>query len=163
MFGASKLLGRIVVAVAATGALLLGSVGTAAAADNRAQAAPGFVVSRFTVYVLTGNQSYAGTDATVHLKVYGCDGTFADWVNLDNSQNNFEVGKFDSFGSFNWDLNGVCTITLAKYANGSDWQMVYTNIYDEVTGQTWHCPALNASDGYFGSGRVHKSFACRAL
>lgn len=156
MYGASKLLGRIAVAVVAAGALLWGSAGAA-------QAAPSFVQSRFMVYSQTGIQSYAGTDATVHLKVGGCDGTQSPWVNLDNSEDNFESGKFDRFGPFIWNLNGVCGISLVKYANGSDWQMVYTDIYDTVTGQMYRCAALSASDGYFGSGRVGKSFDCRAL
>ena len=157
MYGASKLLGRIVVAVAARGALLWGSVGTAAAAP-----AP-LVQSRFNVYVQTGIQSYAGTDATIHLKVFGCDNTSSPYVNLDNSEDNFETGKFDRFGPFYWDLNGVCQISLVKYANGSDWQMVYTDIYDTVTGQMYRCQPVSVSDGYFSSGRVAKYFGCRSL
>jgi hypothetical protein len=146
---------RLLIALTAAVAMLLGSAGTAAADPGTARA-----VSRFNIEVQTGWQNWAGTDATVHAKVYGCDDTSGPFVNLDSSADDFEPGSFRRYGYWNWDLNGVCQLAIVKYANGSDWQVDYANVVDGVTGAIYRCLAADGSGGYFPDEKQWKYFWC---
>lgn len=51
---------------------------------------------KYEVKVLTGNATYAGTDAKVYIKIFGENGTARE-VELNNGQDSFEKGQTDKF------------------------------------------------------------------
>ena len=53
-------------------------------------------MNTYSVNVFTGNKRGAGTDATVHITMFGDQGDSGQMV-LDNDKNNFERGKKDTF------------------------------------------------------------------
>jgi PLAT/LH2 domain len=114
---------------------------TAAAAAAVKAAPVTQAVRRYQIITQTAWDSWAGTDATVRIKVYGFAAESPGYVNLDNSDDNFEPGKTDVFDNFQWnDLGGVDFIGVYKGNNGSDWKLLYVDVRDTITGITYHCP-----------------------
>ena len=54
------------------------------------------IVNAYTVHCFTGDKRYAGTDANVHVTLFGEKGDSGQLI-LDNKKNNFERGKKDTF------------------------------------------------------------------
>jgi hypothetical protein len=110
-------------------------------------------VKRYHIITRTADEFWAGTDATVRIKVYGFAATSPGYVNLDNSDDNFEAGHTDVFGPFSWDdLGGVDFIGVFKGNNGSDWHLSYVDVYDQLNNVTSHCPtSTDPSNGYYPS------------
>ena len=48
---------------------------------------------KYNIKVYTGDVDFAGTDANVHIILYGKKGDSGKPWNLDNSKNNFEKGR----------------------------------------------------------------------
>ncbi len=72
-----------------------GLKGLLAAALLVVSAAPAFAVP-YTIEVRTGNVEYAGTDANVCMRIYGTEGTTAEFQ-IDDQNDNFERGRLDRF------------------------------------------------------------------
>jgi hypothetical protein len=108
-------------------------------------------VKRYTVITRTGDETWAGTNATVRIKVYGFADTSPGYVNMDNNFDNFEPGVTDTFGPFSWnDLGGVDFVGVFKGNNGSDWHLMYVDVYDSLSNVTYHCPtSTDPSQGFF--------------
>lgn len=70
----------------------------------------GMAHHQYRVAVYTGNEPGAGTDANVHLTIYGTR-TYVKHK-LDNSQNNFERGKTDRFTLGLRDVGRLKSITI---------------------------------------------------
>ena len=65
----------------------------------------------YKVEVLTGNRRGAGTDANVHMEMYGARGKSGIRV-LDNSENNFERNQTDTFNIDCMDLGDLTKIRI---------------------------------------------------
>lgn len=150
-------------AVCAAGAMVGLAAGSAAAEPTKhASAATALhasgptgpvsnAVKRYQIITRTGDETWAGTDATVRIKVYGFANTSPGYVNMDNDANNFESGVTDTFGPFSWnDLGGVDFIGVFKGNNGSDWRLLYVDVYDTLSNVTYHCPtSTDTSQGFY--------------
>lgn len=137
---------------------LVASTGAAAAAPASEQGdASVAAVSRYWIYFRTADIPNAGTDATVRTKVYGTIAESPGYINLDNSEDNFERNKNDRFGPFSWfDIGDVDFIGVYKGSNGSEWYPEYAQVYSESTARWYFCP-MNA---YYGDGEETRWFDC---
>jgi PLAT/LH2 domain len=150
-------------AVCAAGAMIGLAAGPAAATQPAAPSAAtarhvsgptgpiSNAVKRYYVITRTGDETWAGTDATVRIKVYGFANDSGGYINMDNEVNNFEPGETDTFGPFSWnDLGGVDFIGVHKDNNGSDWRLLYADVYDSLSNVIYHCPTdTDPSLGFF--------------
>ncbi|WP_329401125.1 PLAT/LH2 domain-containing protein [Streptomyces lydicus] len=72
---------------------------------------------QYRVTVYTGDKPDAGTDATVHITIYGTRGAVGP-IKLDNSENNFERGKTDRFVLGLRDVGRVKSIKISHDNSG---------------------------------------------
>jgi hypothetical protein len=111
-------------ALAATTALVMGAPAAAIAAPASTQAA-----ASYKVYVHTSNLEDAGTDATVQVKIHGANGS-TGWLNLDNSEDNFERNDYDVFSFTLPDVGAIKSIDLS-FNHGGDsagWSLDYVSV-----------------------------------
>lgn len=168
---------RRLAVVVASAAMTVGGLAAlpAAAQPTAAAAQPGAVrhasgpagpvsntFGRYKVIVQTGDETWAGTNATIKIKVYGFAATSPGYVNMDNDFDNFEPGVTDIFGPFtNWpDLGGVDFIGVDKFADGSDWQLDHVSIQDTLRNVQYECVVPTKADGYFPDGAATIWFDC---
>jgi hypothetical protein len=65
----------------------------------------------YTIEVETGNVPYAGTDAGVYIKLYGIAEN-SDYIQLDNSENNYEKDKKDTYTILHKDIGSIRKIEI---------------------------------------------------
>ncbi|XP_025077073.1 lipoxygenase homology domain-containing protein 1-like [Pomacea canaliculata] len=70
------------------------------------------------IQVYTSNVKDAGTDANVRIILYGNEGTSEPLV-LDNSENNFEQGKLDTFEVSTADIGELCQVQIYHDNSGN--------------------------------------------
>jgi hypothetical protein len=117
-----------VAALAATGALVLATPGAALAASGSSASTQ--ALASYKVYVHTSNLDGAGTDATVQVKIYGANGT-TGWLNLDNSEDNFERNDTDMFSFILSDIGAIKKVDVSYDHRGDspDWSLDYVSVF----------------------------------
>lgn len=105
--------------------------------------------SRFVVYVKTGDQRGAGTDANVTISLHDSDGAKSEAADLDNFlRNDFERGQTDKFSLSKSKTNAIGPV-IAKVefwrdssGIGSDWYLELITVENMTTGKTFEFPVL---------------------
>ena len=71
----------------------------------------------YTINVKTGDISHAGTDARVYIKMYGTR-AISEYIHLDNSEDNHERGKTDSYTISHKNLGSIRKIEVKHDNDG---------------------------------------------
>ena len=89
------------------------------------------IATSYHVHVKTGDKRGAGTDADVHLKIFGGKGDtgLMQLKNADNTSNKFERGRTDLFKLEATDIGKVCVCMCLKLKNPLLTVMQYTYRY----------------------------------
>lgn len=93
----------------------------------------------YQVQVHTGDVNKAGTNADIHLTLYGATGD-GGRRQLGNSDNNFEQNQTDTFGFGTMpDLNDLTKIYIESDNSGSaaGWYLSWVKVTDQNTGAWW--------------------------
>lgn len=112
---------------------LSGTASAAPATSTQAAAQPASAsyATWYSVTTYTSNIPEAGTDGDVWLRINGTKGS-SNWLYLDNSDNNFERGKFDNFSYL---LSNVGTLkSVDVYFNRAGWYPAWHLGYVRVNG-----------------------------
>lgn len=94
--------------------------------------------TNYKVVVQTGHPDGAGTDANVYIQLFGEKGTSSE-IFLDNSDNNFENGKLDTFYVTAEDVGWIDKIRVFHDNSGSGpgWFVDYITVTNQSVGLTW--------------------------
>jgi lipoxygenase homology domain-containing protein 1 len=95
----------------------------------------------YQVRITTAPDDHAGTGADIYIELYGTSGNSGEVV-MDNTQDNFEKGKTDTF-SFDFpELGELTKIRLRNADNGpnSGWKCDKVIIRNQATGKEWNFP-----------------------
>jgi lipoxygenase homology domain-containing protein 1 len=114
-------------------------------------------MAQYRIVVVTGTVDYAGTDSNVYITMYGRrndNRTNSRERLLDNSEDNFEKGRTDTFAIETRDLGDLTRIRIRHDDTGrnSGWFLDRVTITNEDNGREWVFPcnrwlAIDEDDG----------------
>lgn len=121
-------------------------------AENPANLTP------YEIRVVTGQLKDAGTDAGVHIILFGEYGNSGQFE-LDNPSNNFEQGKTDTFVSPPLsrpdmkDIGNLQKVRVSHDSSGkySGWYLESVTVQNQITGQSWLFPCRRWLDSVQGT------------
>jgi hypothetical protein len=118
-------------------------------------AGPG--ATSYKIIVQTGSVKGAGTDANVYLTIEGTSGK-VEHEHLENSKENFERGRIDSFGVKSLDLGDLQKVTVSHDGSGvgSAWFLDKIYIINEKTQQKWVFPCNRWLDKNTDDGKTER-------
>ncbi len=92
----------------------------------------------YTIRTYTGDVENAGTDSTIEVKLRGTKGT-SGWLNLDNSEDNFERGDLDIFNMTLSDLGAIKSVDVKFTVGGkkSGWYLDKVTVAGNGTARTF--------------------------
>lgn len=113
------------------------------------------------IQVYTSNVGNAGTDADVRIVLYGNEGTSQSFL-LDNSEDNFERGKLDTFEVVTADIGELCQVVISHNNAGSrpGWHLDKIVIWPKDYSNERYfflCNCWLARDE--GDGRLHRTIS----
>ncbi len=91
----------------------------------------------FVVDVYTGNQSCGGTDSNIFITLVGKDERKTDEIELNDSKNNFEQGKKDTFTVVSGESIGSITSVKIRKDGCDDWFLDKIIVTDSISGEIW--------------------------
>jgi hypothetical protein len=116
-------------------------------------------VLKYHLKIKTGDPHDAGTDANVHVQLYGTKGKSPE-IKLHNKGNSFEKGKLDEFTLETLDLGEPIKIRIGHDNSGlaPGWFVDYL-ILESPTGRSWTIPCGKWFDKKEDDGQTEREFA----
>ncbi|KAG2450199.1 hypothetical protein HYH02_000301 [Chlamydomonas schloesseri] len=109
--------------------------------DGKGDALVGGPIVEYTICTHTTDIRGAGTDANVFVQLYGDKANMGE-TRLDNSSNNFERGRVDTFKIKGSDVGNVQKVVI-RHDNsgmGSDWHLEMVEVTNPNTAKTYFFP-----------------------